>query len=130
MAFIFVMSTQLGAGENTSRILGPLLNWLFPGIAPETISGLRFVVRKFAHVTEYAVLFLLCFRALKLTRPGSFPVMAIPALLIAVTYAATDEWHQTFVPSRAGAISDVMIDACGALCAMAGTLVYHRSKRS
>jgi VanZ family protein len=115
MILIFGMSTRLGAGENTSRILGPLLEWLFPGTTPETISALRLVVRKFAHVTEYAVLCLLCLRAFRLSSAlPSFRCLSW-SVAIAVVYAVTDEWHQTRVPGRVGAVSDVVIDSVGAL---------------
>ena len=130
MALIFAMSTRLGAGENTSRILGPLLTWLFPGIEPETISALRFVVRKFAHVTEYAVLCLLCLRAFGSTDRWSFGRKATWSVLIAVAYAATDEWHQSFVPGRSGVMSDVLIDSCGALLGVSVAVLWRRVWRS
>ena len=41
------------------------------------------------------------------------------ALLVSVTYAAADEFHQTLVPGRGGAITDVLIDAAGALAGIA-----------
>jgi VanZ family protein len=40
---------------------------------------------------------------------------AAEALWVAVFYAATDEFHQTFVPSREGCVRDVMIDSTGAI---------------
>jgi VanZ family protein len=64
------------------------------------------VLRKLAHMTEYAVLALLLVRA-----TGS----AMWALLLTVAYACTDELHQTFVRGRHGSPVDVGIDAVGAL---------------
>lgn len=66
-------------------------------------------VRKLAHATEYAILALLWFGAL-----GSKP----QAVVIAFLYACTDEFHQLFVPGRAGLFTDVLIDTSGALAAM------------
>lgn len=66
-------------------------------------------VRKLAHATEYAILALLWFGAL-----GSKP----QAVVIAFLYACTDEFHQLFVPGRAGLFADVLIDASGAAAAM------------
>ena len=43
-------------------------------------------------------------------------------------YAASDEWHQTFVPQRGGVLSDVFID-CGGI-AIAGIILFRRRKRS
>ena len=72
--------------------------------------------RKSAHLGEYAVLFLLTRRALAGGRvPPQFP--AVWAFLFCVAYAATDEYHQTFVLYRTGQARDVLIDALGAFLA-------------
>ena len=42
---------------------------------------------------------------------------ALAALWVAVLYAATDEFHQTFVPTREGCLRDVFIDSTGAIAA-------------
>jgi VanZ family protein len=62
------------------------------------------VLRKLAHVTEYAILGALLLRALG--RP-------IPAFAVGVLYAASDEVHQHFVSGRHAAPLDVAIDAAG-----------------
>src|SRR2546430_12016799 len=72
LGVIFVGSTDLISTEHTSRFIVPILLWLKPGMAPETIRSILFAVRKCAHLSEYAVLALLFWRAL---RGGS----AIPA---------------------------------------------------
>lgn len=66
-------------------------------------------VRKLAHATEYAILALLWFGAL-----GS----QVKSVGIAFLYACTDEFHQLFVPGRAGLFTDVLIDTSGATVAM------------
>lgn len=80
---------------------------------------MQFFVRKSAHLFEYAVLALLILRAIKRPlRPASNSwswQRAGVALLIAAAYAATDEWHQSFVPSRTADLNDVLIDSSGAL---------------
>ena len=68
------------------------------------------LMRKSAHVGEYAVLFLLTRRALG----GKHGVWAF---LFCLAYAAGDEFHQTFVPYRDGNLRDVLIDAFGAALA-------------
>ena len=76
---------------------------------PSLSSGLGtwdYVLRKLAHMSEYAILALLLRRA-----TASDPA----ALALAVTYAATDEVHQLFVRGRHGSPVDVGIDAVGAL---------------
>ena len=74
------------------------------------------VLRKLAHLVEYAILGLLLARALP----------AAAALAVGVAYAATDEFHQTFVEGRSGTIVDVGVDAVGVAL---GLLVYRRAAR-
>lgn len=81
----------------------------FLSAQPDLSSGLGgwdLVLRKLAHVTEYALLFLLWRRAL----PGASPWTAVA---IAVGYAITDEIHQSFVEGRHGTPVDVLVDAAG-----------------
>lgn len=128
MGVIFLMSTGLGAGENTSRILGPLLKFLFPEVSGETIAALRLVVRKFAHVVEYAILASLIWRALAqpqgLKQPWNWNVVA-QTFVICLLYAASDEFHQTFVDGRVGTATDVMIDSIGIGAALAALWIWH-----
>lgn len=73
--------------------------------------------RKLAHVSEYALLLALWWRALR-TRTSDARALAL-ALGIAFVYAVTDELHQTLVSGRAGRALDVGIDMVGALGAAA-----------
>jgi VanZ family protein len=76
---------------------------------PSLNSGLGtwdYVLRKGAHMTEYAILAVLLVRA-----TGS----CVWAFAVAVAYAGSDEFHQTFVRGRHGSPIDVGIDAVGAL---------------
>jgi VanZ family protein len=82
---------------------------------PNLSSGLGnwdLVLRKGAHMTEYALLTVLWWRALKLEL-STRSALAL-AYAITVAYAMTDELHQTFVTGRHGAPVDVLIDAVGA----------------
>jgi VanZ family protein len=72
------------------------------------------VLRKLAHMVEYAVLGLLVARALG---------RDLPAFLGAVAYAVTDEVHQHFVPGRHASPVDVAIDSVGIAV---GVLVWRR----
>jgi VanZ family protein len=72
------------------------------------------ILRKGAHLTEYAVLGALLYRAL-----GREPL----ALAVGLAYAATDELHQHFVHGRHASPVDVAIDAVGVA---AGMLVWLR----
>jgi VanZ family protein len=123
MGFIFAMSTDLGAAENTSRFIEPLLRWLMPHSPPETIAFAHFLIRKCGHLSEYAVLALLLRRAAGITLrpsgPGGILRVAGIAQLATTVYAATDELHQCFVPGRTPSLGDVAIDATGAFVALA-----------
>ena len=118
MGFIFLMSAASGetSGEQ-SDLLVDLLVWgygLFSGGAAPSAAALEtlsFLVRKAAHMTEYAVLALAFRYALSkngVSRPG------LKALLLSAAYACTDEFHQAFVPDRGPSVIDVGIDTCGA----------------
>ena len=76
-------------------------------------------MRKLAHVSEYAVLAVLLYRAFVHTAlKGRRAFSAGVVLLLCAAYAATDEFHQSFVPSRTASLRDVMIDICGAMLAV------------
>ena len=119
MSLIFFFSTGEMSASNTSLIVRPLLLWLFPRISEERINLAHFIVRKTAHFTEYAILALLAARAFKtsskpLLRRRSF----VAALLLVVLFALSDEYHQSFVPSRTGSIYDSLIDMTGGIIAL------------
>jgi len=118
MAVIFVASSDSGSFRRSSRIIEPLLRWLFPHIAQPTVNLIVFIARKCAHLTEYAVLGMLVWRALRKlqssgSRPWSWSTAGWTVLLVAF-YASSDEFHQRFVPSRDASVRDVMIDTGGA----------------
>ncbi|MDQ2996953.1 MAG: VanZ family protein [Chloroflexota bacterium] len=81
---------------------------------PDPLADLIF--KKGAHFTVYAVLAVLFRRAL----PPSRLIWAL-SWMFTVLYAASDEWHQSFVPGRHPQLTDVLIDACGAA---AGLLIF------
>lgn len=113
LAFISFASSDSFSADNTSRIIGPLVLWLFPNTSPETMATIHFMMRKLAHFTEYAILGFLAARAFRPYRRW----FLISAILIAV-YALLDEYHQTFVPSRTASIFDSFIDMAGGLTAL------------
>jgi VanZ family protein len=83
---------------------------------PDLKSGLSgqwdFILRKLAHITEYAILTLLLIKAL-----GNYQLtnrkILITAVFLAVLYAFSDEYHQTFILGREGTVRDVLIDSIG-----------------
>jgi VanZ family protein len=93
------------------RLWGPVVVWAAVIFAFSAVAGLGtglgtwdLLLRKLAHTAEYAILGALLLRAVG---------RALPAFLLAVGYAATDEIHQSFVAGRHGTPVDVAIDAVG-----------------
>lgn len=127
MLVIFAASTDLGSAEHTSRVLIPLLHWINPAISGATILKIQFLIRKAAHLTEYAVLAMLLLRALRSGTRDAFARQAGLVLVIAALYAMTDEFHQTLAPSRTASARDVLIDCLGAA---AGLAIYWTMRRS
>jgi VanZ family protein len=118
MIFIFIGSTDLLSGEHTSRFIGPFVRWFAPNISDATIGSIQLVVRKCGHLTEYAVLAALLYRALG--QGGKLrPLPAFVVFLAAAIYAALDEFHQSFVATRTASPWDVTIDCLGALIGLA-----------
>ncbi len=124
MGLIFTASTDLGGTQRTSRILAPLLRWLVPDITPGTVDTIHLAARKTGHAAAYAILAGLIWRARRrhgpAEPPGSFQAGLRFAFLLAVAYAATDEWHQTYTSTRQGSLADVALDAAGAATGLAG----------
>ena len=119
LAVISVASSDNFSAANTSRIIGPLILWLFPHTSPETMAMIHFITRKIAHFTEYAILGFLAARAF-----STSPTDAIRqrwfllSVSLIVVYALFDEYHQSFVPSRTASIFDSLIDIAGGLTAL------------
>jgi len=114
---IFVGSTTVMSAEHTSRYFVPFLLWLKPGMSPAAIWQILVVARKCAHVTEYAILALLLWRALRsLPTLGTKTLKVFGAALLGCAlFAASDEFHQTFVKSRTPSVRDVLLDIGGAV---------------
>jgi VanZ family protein len=121
LVFISYASSDSFNASNTSRIIGPLVLWLFPNTSPETMATIHFITRKIAHFTEYAILGFLAARAF---RP--YQRWFVISVALVVVYALIDEYHQSFVPSRTASVFDSLIDMAGGITA----LILVRRKRS
>lgn len=127
MAVIFAASTSALSGTNTSRIVGPILHWLFPNISDVKVEIAHLVVRKAAHVTEYAILALFTARALTTSSRATLRRWFFYAtLFLVVVYSLSDELHQSYVASRTGSIYDSLIDILGGLTALTVYTVLRR----
>ena len=110
-------STGAFTSENTSRIIIPILRWIFPHAASATLFAIHHYIRKCAHFTEYFILSLLVLRGIRAGRPGTRFAWALLVIAIIACYASLDELHQRFVPGRTPAVRDVLIDTTGGVAA-------------
>ncbi len=120
---ISIESSTLLSAHNTSRILYPILHFLF-GIDWERFGPWHFFIRKSGHVIGYAILSILLFRAWRATWAPSYghrwtARWAGAAILGTLLVATLDEWHQSFLPSRTGKWQDVVLDTCAGMLAQA-----------
>ena len=84
------------------------------------LGVLDLILRKIAHVFEYAVLLVLAFRAFLVTfKSAKTPVVYLLAFVFSVFYAVLDEFHQSFVPGRGPSAMDVLIDTAGVFSGLA-----------
>ncbi len=95
----------------TSRFIGPLLRYLFPDIAPETLVLVHKGVRKSAHIVEYAILAFLAVRALSISAGSALCGWryVIPLSLVALI-ASLDEYNQSLDVRRTGTFDDTLLD--------------------
>ncbi len=131
LGVIFLGSTDMLSAEHTSRFLVPFLRWIDPQISFATLNAIQLGIRKLGHLTEYAILAMLLWRAL---RSGTrwqmkMSILFLVAALASAIFAASDEFHQSFVPSRTASPNDVMIDICGALIGLLSCLMFAARKR-
>lgn len=128
MSVIFAFSAQnkeesSAVSEEISDRLLSVSGWLFhlhidEEKVFEILRSVEHVVRKGAHMTEFAILAILLYLWI-----GRWQILRLRryslAVALTVFYAASDEFHQLFVEGRAGRVSDVLIDGCGAVLGLA-----------
>ena len=95
-------------------------------IAPTDIW--QFIIRKMAHMFEYAVLCFLIFRILRETEKRHYYWNLFWALVFTVLYAISDEYHQTYTLGRTGTYKDVLVDSSGALVSAWIIFLNHKHK--
>ena len=85
---------------------------------------LNIIVRKLGHLSEYAILMLLLLRATHVA-PLTWHKVTL-CFLVAILYAASDEYHQSFIATRKPTIIDVVVDTLGGLI---GLLIWQAITR-
>lgn len=131
--FIFSSKTAVESNGSSTFIASFVLQakeQLFgvgePGEREILLELINFIVRKAAHMTEYALLAILLsihFYTINVSKLKYF----LYNIGICVLYAMSDEFHQLFVEGRSGQLSDVFIDTIGIII---GTLIFYYGSRS
>ena len=130
IAVIHSLGSDIFSSSETSRILGPLLRWLFPDAGPELLSHAQFAIRKAAHVIEYGLLALLALRALRLSFVRARLELLAASLTLVLVVAVVDEATQAASSERSGRAADVALDGFGGALALAvASAVRHRLSR-
>ena len=137
MVFIFIFSAQPAerSSQNSDGIVNQIIENGYPEFSdqnPEEQASIRntitVIVRKSAHLGEYALLSILIYAFCT-----SFKSDFVSrhkwwiAFAISVVYAASDEIHQLFVPGRSGEVRDVLIDSLGAAIGIVIISYLHRT---
>jgi VanZ family protein len=127
---IAIESTSYLSAHTTSRILYPVLHFLF-GLSHTRFEHWHFYIRKGGHVFGYGLLSFLLFRAWRETLPAINNAKwmmrwATIAVIGTAVVASLDEWHQSYIPSRTGTPWDVLLDTSAGIVAQVLVLLWIR----
>ncbi|MFN3648354.1 MAG: VanZ family protein [Armatimonadota bacterium] len=118
MALIYWMGTERASAGETRSLLERLVALFSPAMAeslsPAAIELANKAVRKSGHFLSYALLAVLDARPFREPGKPLAPRWGWAAWLAATAWAAVDEFHQSFDPSRGGVVEDVFLDSAGA----------------
>ncbi len=124
------MSTETFSSRNTFSWIETLLRFLVPKISSQEMGLIHAFIRKAGHVIEYFILGLLLFRAFRGDLTGSWSWRwSFFAVIVVVLWAATDEFHQSFVPTRMASAVDVGIDTAGGILAQFVSVLWHTYRK-
>lgn len=131
MAAIYAFSSDWLSWRRTAPLAQSWLRWWLPNPDPQTVELFHFALRKLGHVTEYALLALLWYVALRRAVRWSPWRAGLGAAVVSILYAGLDEWRQTFTAERSGSLTDVGFDGLGVLLSLVGigTLYLARAVR-
>jgi VanZ family protein len=132
LSLIAIESTDWLSSSNTSRILYPVLHFIF-NVTPVRFEVWNFYIRKTGHVCGYFGLSFFLYRAWRATIPlmerrrWSVKWSRVAFFMTALV-ACLDKWHQTHIPSRTGRVQDVLLDSSAALAAQLMILLWLRGR--
>lgn len=127
---VLFASTGAASMAQTSRFIRPLLNFLFPSAPVETLQMYHGLIRKAAHLIEYAILAFFAARAFVDSSKNSLrKYWFVFAFLVVLLVACTDEFNQSFNPARTGSPYDVLLNcAGGAMMILIFSLVKYKKR--
>jgi VanZ family protein len=130
MCVIFLMSTETFSSQNTISLVERVLHILFSKISSQEVGLIHEFIRKTGHVIEYFILGLLLFRAFH----GRSIVFwswrwSLLAVILVVLWAAADEFHQSFVPTRTASVVDLLLDTAGGAFAQLVSILWVRYRK-
>jgi VanZ family protein len=114
LVLVLFLGSAYFAAQETGRFVLPFLSVLMPWVTRTELHALHLVIRKLAHIAEYAVLALLWFKAIHRVGRRTPRTAGWIALAIGLVCAFADELHQSMLPARTGSVRDFVIDALGA----------------
>ena len=117
LVVIFIFSTDAFASSETSRVITPALQVLFPWLSTQQLEFWHAVLRKLGHITEYFILAALTHRVLKQYKSDLIQAK-LRTLSFAVFVGAFDELHQAFTFFRTASPADIGYDCLGAVTAL------------
>lgn len=119
-AIIIQATGQRFDSPHTSGWLATLLGYAGLHLSGPTLERINHVLRKTGHLTAYAIMALISFRAVREGRSGFTVRWALIALAMTICVASTDEFLQSFTPTRTSTPWDVLLDTAGGTIAMLG----------
>ncbi|WP_346678295.1 VanZ family protein [Erysipelatoclostridium sp. An173] len=124
MIFIFIMSNTNGNDSSSQSNFFANIILQFINIDKETLT---FLIRKVAHMSEYAILALFTYYALIKIAFNKRIIFQI-TFLISFLYACSDEFHQLFISGRSGQFTDIIIDSTGCLIMLLFLYLWQKKK--
>ena len=127
ISIILLASSNQASMSQTSRFIGPFLQFLFPTASADTIYLYHHYIRKLGHFSAY---FILAFWAFRVFSGSSIQLLKkywfVFSLGLVALVASTDVFRQSFFASREGSIYDILLDISGGLTFLLIIVVYQK----
>ena|SRR5258706_3261527 len=126
LAIVLFLGASYFSTQTTAVFALPVLKLLAPHASLRQLHLVHNGLRKLVHVSEYAILALLWFKAWVLSARRTPRVAAWIALSVCLLCAFADEAHQSMLPMRTGSARDFVVDSLAAV----GALILVQTRRT